>query len=201
MRNDNINTRNNSTRPGVSGNLYYVRLLTTVGPMYKIGFTTLGTVQQRFTFGTNIEQIKIDRVLRFVPMQDALEAEQLLHEYFKDQRAFSGEQINMPLYGNGQSELYFNDVLELDDDFTKEQAYQAKINARRLINESEESFKIWLAGFNNMQKERPAISLSKPINYIISLYCAAYQFLFIPRLEVQNKIRAKAIIEWLRRMS
>lgn len=105
--------------PSRKGNLYYVRLKTPVGRLYKLGFTSLGSVEERLAFNGNGDEKLIDKVIVFVHLDDAFDVECRLHEIFEDQIAFSRYDSipEMPLHQNGQSELYRRDILKLDKDF------------------------------------------------------------------------------------
>lgn len=108
------------------GHLYYVRLKTEVGVFYKIGFTTFGSVEERFSFNGTGDERYIDKTLLFLHMKDGYLIEQRLHGHFSTKRAF-GKYSSldfMPLFKNGQSELYAEDVLKLDVDYEEKQAKQ-----------------------------------------------------------------------------
>ena len=113
---------------GKSGRLYYVRLSTKLGKFYKIGFTTLSSVNDRLAFqGTGDEKF-IEEVLYFKAHDNAFEIEDWLHTFFSDKAAFPkySAHSDMPLPRNGQTELYFDDVLELDSKFTQAQADESR---------------------------------------------------------------------------
>lgn len=114
------------------GNLYYVRLKTPVGIFYKIGFTKLESVHKRFAYSGDGHEGLIDRVLVFMPLDDAFDVENRLHAHFSDKRAFGrfGDDPVMPLFKNGQSELYIEDLLGVDPDYSKEQANQTRDKIR-----------------------------------------------------------------------
>lgn len=103
------------------GNLYYVRLKTSLGPMYKLGFTTMASVKERFAFQGAGHEDQIDEVIAFVPDTGALLIEQRLHRHFKRHSVFPMIERDMPFAGNGQSELYVEDILEMDFEYTPEQ--------------------------------------------------------------------------------
>lgn len=112
--------------PNREGHLYYVRLRTPVGLLYKIGFTTMDSVEARLSFkGDGAEQM-IDKVLCFLPFKDAWGLEQELHRLLKDKAAFCGWAERMPLHMNGQSELYCVDVLEMDHEYSLRQTKATK---------------------------------------------------------------------------
>jgi hypothetical protein len=110
--------------PSKAGNLYYVRLCTPVGMLYKIGFTTMGSVHERLAFRGDGTDTLIDRVLLFAHFSDASDLEQELHKLFRRSAAFCGWDEQMPLFANGQSELYCEDVLELDNNYSRRQSLE-----------------------------------------------------------------------------
>ena len=112
---------------GRGGNLYYVRLNTSVGTVYKLGFTTMKSAFDRLAYAGNNDDKLIDSVLLFRFFEDASKMEGVLHAYFKNKRAFpSGMDKRMPLFGNGQSELYIEDILGLDLDYSLEQKLETE---------------------------------------------------------------------------
>lgn len=104
------------TPKNASGYLYYVRLSTELGMLYKIGFTTFGSVQERLGYKGGRDDDLVDKVLLFKRMTDAADWEALLHRVFRKKRAFYSDSEYLPLFRNGQSELYYEDVLGLDGD-------------------------------------------------------------------------------------
>jgi hypothetical protein len=120
-------------RPAQSaGNLYYVRLKTPVGPLYKLGYTTMKSAQERFAFQGENHEALIDQVLFFGYFDDAFDLEDQLHQHFRSQAAFSKKypQAHGPLYKNGQSELYSEDILGLDSQYASEQSERTKQNLK-----------------------------------------------------------------------
>lgn len=109
-----------------SGNLYYVRLKTDYGIFYKLGFTSLPSVESRFSYQATGDEQLIDRVLLFTYMEEAFSVETRLHNHFGSKSAFGKYSKNRmyPLTNNGQSELYYNDILELDPAYTKFQSFK-----------------------------------------------------------------------------
>ncbi|EPJ0602648.1 hypothetical protein EWS90_28310 [Pseudomonas aeruginosa] len=97
-----------------AGYLYYARLNTEVGKLYKLGFTTLGSVQERLGYQGGFHDDHVEAVLLFKLFPNAYEIEQKLHGYFRHKRAFPAQSPRLPFYGNGQSEFYMEDVLGLD---------------------------------------------------------------------------------------
>lgn len=115
------------------GHVYYVRLKTRFGPAYKLGFTAGGSVEERLGFQGKGHELLIDEVLYFEHWNDAYEIETELHGLLAHKQAFRGMGAHledMPLAGNGQSEVYLEDVLGLDWKFTPEQAKQTLENIR-----------------------------------------------------------------------
>jgi len=128
--------RNRSTldRPASpDGNLYYVRLKTPVGTMYKLGFTKLSSVRERLAYQKSGDEQHIDKVLLFAHRPDAFTIEEQLHGYFGKKRLFGkyAAQKDRPLAGNGQSELYANDILGFDPEFSKAQEKTTKKMSKR----------------------------------------------------------------------
>jgi hypothetical protein len=99
-----------------SGYLYYVRIKTDLGPLYKVGYTKLASVEDRLSFNGAGDEKLIEHVLLFIYLKDAYSIEQRLHSYFSSSRAFGryAKYEHMPLFQNGQSELYIKDILNLD---------------------------------------------------------------------------------------
>ena len=102
-----------------AGYLYYVRLQTSVGSLYKIGFTKLASAEDRLKFNGAGDEKLIESVLLFIHLDNAYSIEQQLHSSFSNARAFGkfARYPYMPLFQNGQSELYVEDVLKLDESF------------------------------------------------------------------------------------
>lgn len=96
--------------------------------MYKIGFTTLKSAHERLAYQGNGHEKYIDKVLFFVYLEDAWDTEQTLHKCFSGKAIFCGWKESMPLFGNGQSELYRHDVLAKDASYTDEQAESTRVN-------------------------------------------------------------------------
>lgn len=103
------------------GHLYYVKLKTQYGPLYKLGFTKSSSVQERFSYGGSTNHELIDTELLFIHLQDAYDIEARLHAYFRRDKAFGmfSSKANMPLYKSGQGELYYKDVLKLDASYSR----------------------------------------------------------------------------------
>ena len=101
-----------------AGHVYYARLNTPQGIFYKIGFTTMQSLTARLYFSGHGDERLIDRELLFTYHPKARVLEQMLIEHFNHRRAFGRYSNNpfMPLAGRGQSELFREDVLGLDDE-------------------------------------------------------------------------------------
>ena len=119
-------------RADARGNLYYVRLNTEYGKFYKIGFTTLESVHARMSYSGSTDWKYIDEVLMFIYLPDAFEVEQTLHSYLDEKRTFGKYSANsaFPLSKNGQSELYTEDVLGLDPEYTHLQKNETELLLR-----------------------------------------------------------------------
>lgn len=107
------------------GYVYYVRLKTPLGLFYKLGFTSLGSVEERLAFQGKGDEDLVDKVLFFVYLKDGYDVETALHQHFRPRKAFSNVQSdpNLPLYRNGQSELYIDDILDYDSGYHIDQAH------------------------------------------------------------------------------
>lgn len=109
------------------GYLYYIRLNTSKGRFYKIGFTRMSSVEQRFSYEGSEAYKMIDKVLLFKYSLHAYDIEQHLHGHLRHVQAykkygFSSLFKNLsehPLYKDGQSELYHEDVLGLDCEYMR----------------------------------------------------------------------------------
>ena len=100
-----------------AGNVYYARLKTTQGTFYKLGYTSKSTLVERMSYGDSGDAKLIEKELFFTYRPDAWDVEQTLLDYFDTHRAF-GRYSNdplKPLCGNGQSELFAHDILNLDE--------------------------------------------------------------------------------------
>lgn len=117
-----------------SGHLYYVRLKTEAGTFYKIGFTSMNSVVARMAYKGEGHEKLIDKILLFHYFDDGFSVEQRFHQALRSQRMF--DQFSavsyLPLAGNGQSELYAEDVLRLDPEFTQEQSESTRQTVRLL---------------------------------------------------------------------
>lgn len=119
------------------GNLYYVRLNTEYGIFYKLGFTTFRSVEARMSYGGSTDWQYIDKVLMFKNLPDAFEVEQKLHTYLDKKRVFAKYSADeeLPLCGNGQTELYIEDVLHLDFYYSESKKIETvrKLKDKRLL--------------------------------------------------------------------
>lgn len=114
------------------GHVYYVRLKSPLGLFYKLGFTSLGSVEERLAFqGTGDEDL-VDKVLLFVYLKDGYDVETALHQHFRPRKAFSNVQSDpsLPLHRNGQSELYIDDILDYDSEYHIDQAHATRRGIR-----------------------------------------------------------------------
>jgi hypothetical protein len=101
-----------------AGNVYYAKLTTPQGVFYKLGYTSKSTLAERMAYGSSGDEKLIDTQLLFAYREDAWDVEQTLLEYLDRYRAFGkySNDPSKPLCGRGQSELFAEDVLGLDDD-------------------------------------------------------------------------------------
>lgn len=104
-----------------AGYIYYVKLLTSQGVFYKVGFTVKESVRERFAYGGHGDEHLIARELLFTYRKDAWDVEQTLLNHLDKHRAFGkfSNDPEMPLFRRGQSELFSFDVLGLDKDLYK----------------------------------------------------------------------------------
>ncbi len=98
-----------------AGNVYYAKLNTSQGKFYKIGYTTKFSLHERMAYSGKGDERLIEKILFFTPHPKAWDVEQDLLDHFHKKKAFkSGNDPAMPLYKNGQSELFASDILGLD---------------------------------------------------------------------------------------
>lgn len=111
------------------GYLYYVRVSSLLGPFYKIGYTKSKCIEQRFAFDSH-HQSELEAVFLFAYHQSAYHKEQQLHTYFAQTNAFGAFSSSpfLPMFRNGQSELYPRDILGLDPEYTEEQGRRTIAN-------------------------------------------------------------------------
>ncbi len=123
-------------RSSYEGNLYYVRLNTDCGVFYKLGFTTLESVEARLSYGGSDDWRYIDKVFLFLNLPDAYKVEQQLHSCLNGKKAFGqySSEKEFPLSNNGQTELYIEDVLGLDPEYQESQRKETlyKLKDKRL---------------------------------------------------------------------
>ena len=102
------------------GYLYYVRLKTQLGTFYKLGFTKSSSVESRFSYGGSDDHKLIDKELLFVYLNDAYDVETRLHRHFSNKKSFGtfSSVPDLPLYRGGQGELYYEDVLKIDKNYS-----------------------------------------------------------------------------------
>jgi integrase len=86
--------------------LYYLRVSTQFGPLYKLGITR-GTVAQRFR--QNVRKVEILKIWEFSTRKEASTQERELLNGFSAYR-YKGQ----PILTNGNSELFTHDILGLD---------------------------------------------------------------------------------------
>jgi len=129
-----------------AGHLYYVKLKTEFGPLYKLGFTSRQTVHARFAFSDRGDDRLLDEVLLFAFHNDAFRMEQRLHAHFNSYKAFGNFSNNpaLPLFKNGQSELYAVDILKLDDSFTDEQGRRTLANLSPILVTQKQKTPLWI---------------------------------------------------------
>jgi hypothetical protein len=139
--------KNKEYPPQDGGSIYYIRLKTEFGPIYKLGFTSLSSVHERLSYQGLGHERFIDKVFLFIKVDNAYEKEQILHRYFSrnKKQAFPVADPEMPFFGNGQSELYFEDVLRMDVAYSDEQSANVRFkilrHKMRHAGESEEEIK------------------------------------------------------------
>jgi hypothetical protein len=117
-----------SIRPETSeGYLYYIRLNTEKGDFYKIGFTKMESVEERFSYGGSENYKLIDKIFMYKYSMYAYDIELLLHNHLSNEKAYHycsftaiwGDLSKHPFFRDGQTELYRCDVLGLDPDYKK----------------------------------------------------------------------------------
>jgi len=93
-----------------SGNIYFLKLTFFDGRiLYKLGYTSRTVYHRIETLGIPLgTKIRVLASLPFTSVQTAFNVEQLLHEKFKDYK-YKGKN----LLSNGNSELYYNDILSI----------------------------------------------------------------------------------------
>ncbi|MBS7815865.1 hypothetical protein [Wohlfahrtiimonas chitiniclastica] len=124
--------------PNKQGNLYYVRFATRLGYFYKLGFTTADSVEKRFSYKSK-DFLNIDKVLLFEYLDNAYDIEKKLHSYLSDRALFKDYKKHHPVYPlfkNGQSELYLEDLLNLDPEYTEERRFSTFVNVKLALEEN-----------------------------------------------------------------
>lgn len=103
--------------PTDAGHVYYVKLNTSHGLFYKLGFTAKETIEERFANEPD-GTLSLEQVFVFGYRPDAYEIVRRLQNYFRKELAYGKRSKDpmLPLYGNGQHELFRDDVLGLDND-------------------------------------------------------------------------------------
>lgn len=101
-----------------SGYVYYAKIATPSGNYYKIGYTSKPSLEDRFASARNSGEVIKIVGLAFKFEENAWDIEQDLLDHFSKELAFGkySSDPNQPLYQNGQSELFRNDVLGLDNE-------------------------------------------------------------------------------------
>ncbi len=102
------------------GYLYYIRLKTQLGTFYKLGFTKSSSVETRFSYDGSDDHKLIDKELLFVYLDNAYDVETKLHRHFSNEKSFGtfSSVPDLPLYKSGQGELYYEDVLKIDNNYS-----------------------------------------------------------------------------------
>lgn len=117
-----------------AGYVYYARLKTNCGLLYKLGYTKKPSLKERLAYGGQGDEKMIDQEFFFTYCEDAWDVEQTLLEHFTRQRAFGkySKDARKPLCGRGQTELFADDILGLDESLYIEPDAQtlAKIRAQ-----------------------------------------------------------------------
>lgn len=118
-----------------AGHVYYVKLRTDHGTLYKLGFTTKYSVKERFAFAGLGDEKLIEKVLLFTYRDNAYPTEIKLHKHFNKKLAFGkySKDPELPLFRRGQGELYKSDILGLD--------YELYTEETKIVrSETQESF-------------------------------------------------------------
>jgi len=154
------------------GILYYVRLKTQFGMLYKLGFTSLESVHERLAYQRKGHEKLIDAVLFSARFDNALVLEQCLHDHFKSKSLFPVPDRDMPLYENGQSEVYAEDILGLDGSYTEERAKAVvfAIQAWRLRRLGKTESEIAARAVEYADRDRLMRDLDASIGWAFSLY-------------------------------
>lgn len=114
---DNVESQDEYAPKTSDGYIYYIRLKINSHVYYKLGFTKKSSIYERFSFNGCEDYKHIDRVLFFHHFENAYELEQDIHSFLKRERLHSRLDKYFPFFNNGQSEIYFNDYLLLEDHY------------------------------------------------------------------------------------
>jgi hypothetical protein len=125
------------------GYVYYARFNTNKGKFYKIGFTKMKTIEKRFSYNGSENYKLIDEVFMYKYSLYAYEIEHMFHSVLSWEQTYGYHSIRKyfldlskhPLFGDGQTELYKEDVLGLDPQ------YKRPLNLINLFRSSKPSFK------------------------------------------------------------
>lgn len=99
-----------------NGYLYYIELDIENKRHYKVGYTKDDSVYKRFSYDGSNDYKYIKKVIFFHYFENAFELEQSIHRFLKKRLNYSFYPANKyPFYENGQSEIYPEDVLFLNN--------------------------------------------------------------------------------------
>ncbi|NVK30188.1 MAG: hypothetical protein HWE20_04250 [Gammaproteobacteria bacterium] len=100
-----------------AGHVYYVKLKTSHGLFYKLGFTQKESIEEWFADEAD-GTVSLEKVFAFGYRPDAFMVVRRLQKYFRKELAYGkgSRDPMLPLCGTGQCELYRGDVLGLDND-------------------------------------------------------------------------------------
>ena len=151
--------------------------------MFKLGFTTWPSVEQRFAYKGSGDEKYIDKVLFFEHFEDALEMETTLHAYFRRKATFcgsGGREQDMPLFQNGQTEIYIQDILDLDyssDRLAQEWQVReslCRFRCKRIGQLSDQEIELDIRheriSFELENKPKEPIALQWPMTWIVKFY-------------------------------
>lgn len=206
-----------------SGHVYYVRLKTPLGIMYKLGFTTMPSVHARLGYQGLGHENMIDAVLLFHYLDDAWAVEQELHDYFRLKANFASKQEHMPLFENGQSELYRHDILGLDPLFKGSQSEATRVAVKvshmrrhgatdddiaRVIRKSEMSAgTAWRKGYEEAATTPPSMGLRlvgfalRPIFELLYFILKAALYLGSTSHSREQEARVKSLLAQFKKAS
>lgn len=172
-----------------TGNLYYVRLKTPAGPLYKLGFTTMKSVQERFTFQGEGHEELIDKVMFFGHFDDAFDIEEQLHLHFHNKAVFrkTNPKAYGPLYKNGQSELYAEDILGLDADYVEAQSELTRRDLR--VTDLEHKGMTKQAAHKEIARDKLMLKAIPILFYPLFLVINAVVWLWVKLIEDENKLK------------